>query len=62
MLNVFHFQLEKYVSTTKLKYYFAVDTSYVGKKLALIIFPFTHSVSNCFILWFYKNICESLKI
>lgn len=38
-----HKNIEKYVSTTKLKYYFAVDTSYVGKKLALIFFPFTHS-------------------
>lgn len=38
-----HKNLEKYVSTTKLKYYFAVDTNYVGKKLALICFPFTHS-------------------
>ncbi|WAR20100.1 YIF1B-like protein [Mya arenaria] len=32
---------EKYVSTSKLKYYFAVDTSYVGKKLLTLIFPFT---------------------
>lgn len=38
-----HKNIEKYVSTTKLKYYFAVDTSYVGKKLGLIFFPFTHS-------------------
>jgi len=38
-----HKNLEKYVSTTKLKYYFAVDTNYVGKKLGLIFFPFTHS-------------------
>ncbi|XP_064601603.1 protein YIF1B-B-like isoform X2 [Liolophura sinensis] len=35
--------LEKYVSSSKLKYYFAVDTTYVGKKLGLIAFPFTHS-------------------
>ncbi|KAK3599152.1 hypothetical protein CHS0354_040986 [Potamilus streckersoni] len=35
--------LEKYVSTSKLKYYFAVDTSYVGKKLMLLLFPFSHS-------------------
>jgi len=38
-----HKNIEKYVSTTKLKYYFAVDTKYVGKKLGLILFPFTHS-------------------
>ncbi|XP_050401128.1 protein YIF1B-B [Patella vulgata] len=35
--------LEKYVSASKIKYYFAVDTAYVGKKLALLTFPFTHS-------------------
>jgi len=39
------FQLEKYVSTSKLKYYFAVDTSYVGKKLLTLLFPFTKQVS-----------------
>ena len=39
------FQLEKYAATSKLKYYFAVDTTYVGKKLGLLLFPFTHSVS-----------------
>lgn len=35
--------VEKYVSASKLKYYFAVDTAYVGKKLGLLLFPFTHS-------------------
>lgn len=35
--------IEKYVSSSKLKYYFAVDTAYVGKKLGLLIFPFAHS-------------------
>ncbi|XP_033734758.1 protein YIF1B-B-like isoform X1 [Pecten maximus] len=35
--------LEKYVSTSKLKYYFAVDTAYVGKKLGLLCFPFSHT-------------------
>ncbi|XP_076817050.1 protein YIF1B-like [Clavelina lepadiformis] len=34
--------MDKYISVSKLKYYFAVDTSYVGKKLALLSFPFTH--------------------
>ncbi|KAK3093589.1 hypothetical protein FSP39_017809 [Pinctada imbricata] len=38
-----HKNIEKYVSTSKLKYYFAVDTTYVGKKLGLLLFPFTHS-------------------
>ncbi|XP_013777875.1 protein YIF1B-B-like isoform X2 [Limulus polyphemus] len=36
-------KLEKFVSVSKLKYYFAVDTAYVAKKLGLIFFPFTHS-------------------
>ncbi|CAN8000292.1 unnamed protein product [Ixodes hexagonus] len=36
-------KLEKYVSVSKLKYYFAVDTAYVCKKLALLFFPFSHS-------------------
>jgi len=35
--------LDKYVSIGKLRYYFAVDNTYVGKKLALLLFPFTHS-------------------
>jgi len=35
--------LEKYVSASKIKYYFAVDTTYVGKKLGLLLFPFTHT-------------------
>jgi len=35
-----HQNIEKYMATSKLKYYFAVDTAYVGKKLGLLIFPF----------------------
>jgi protein transport protein YIF1 len=35
-------ELEKYVSVTKLKYYFAVDNRYVMNKLRLIFFPFIH--------------------
>ena len=38
-------ELSKYVSTSRLKYYFSVDTAYVMKKLLLILFPFTHQVS-----------------
>lgn len=38
-----HKNIEKYVSTSRLKYYFAVDTKYVGKKLGLLFFPYTHS-------------------
>ncbi|XP_073250191.1 protein YIF1B-like isoform X2 [Porites lutea] len=34
--------IDRFVSMSKLKYYFAVDTSYVVKKLGLLIFPFTH--------------------
>lgn len=33
-------ELEKYVSVTKLKYYFAVDNKYVMNKLKLLFFPF----------------------
>ncbi|KAK4025403.1 hypothetical protein OUZ56_014475 [Daphnia magna] len=35
-------ELNKYVSTSRIKYYFSVDTAYVAKKLALLVFPFTH--------------------
>lgn len=35
--------LDKYVSIGQLKYYFAVDTSYVAKKLGVILFPFTRT-------------------
>uniref|UniRef100_T1JB28 Protein YIF1 n=1 Tax=Strigamia maritima TaxID=126957 RepID=T1JB28_STRMM len=35
--------LEKYISVSKLKYYFAVDTNYVTKKIALILFPYSQS-------------------
>lgn len=40
-------EIEKYVSISRLKYLFAVDTSYVSKKLSIILFPFLHSVSSC---------------
>lgn len=39
-------ELEKYVPISNLRYYFAVDTRYVLKKLLLIVFPFTHKVSH----------------
>ncbi|XP_002733361.1 protein YIF1B-like [Saccoglossus kowalevskii] len=35
--------VDRFISVSKLKYYFAVDTAYVGKKLALLSFPFTHT-------------------
>lgn len=35
-------KIDHFLSVSKLKYYFAVDTNYVLKKLALLVFPFTH--------------------
>uniref|UniRef100_A0A915PXR2 Protein YIF1 n=1 Tax=Setaria digitata TaxID=48799 RepID=A0A915PXR2_9BILA len=35
-------RLTKYLSAFQLKYYFAVNNAYVGKKLALLLFPFFH--------------------
>merc|ERR1719245_678424 len=35
--------VDKYVSVGQLKYYFAVDNTYVTKKLGLLMFPFVHS-------------------
>jgi len=35
--------VQKYVSIGQLKYYFAVDNSYVSRKLRLLLFPFIHS-------------------
>lgn len=32
------------MSVNKLKYFFAVDTKYVMKKLMLLMFPYTHQV------------------
>lgn len=37
-------KIQKFVSVSKLKYYFAVDTAYVMKKMGLLFFPFTHKV------------------
>jgi len=34
--------MDKYISASALKYYFAVDTSYVGRKLGLLLWPFSH--------------------
>lgn len=36
-------KFEKYVPVSKLKYYFAVDTSYVRRKLSLVLFPYANS-------------------
>ncbi|CAG5004634.1 unnamed protein product [Parnassius apollo] len=35
-------ELGRYVPVSRLRYYFAVDTRYVIKKLMLIMFPYTH--------------------
>ncbi|XP_068618911.1 protein YIF1B [Battus philenor] len=35
-------ELGRYVPVSRLRYYFAVDTRYVIRKLLLIIFPYTH--------------------
>ncbi|NXF85237.1 YIF1B protein, partial [Eubucco bourcierii] len=35
-------QLDRFIPVGRLKYYFAVDTVYVGRKLGLLIFPFLH--------------------
>merc|ERR1711973_528086 len=35
--------VDKYISVGQLKYYFAVDNSYVTKKLKLLLFSFLHS-------------------
>lgn len=34
--------LDRFIPVGRLKYYFAVDTVYVGKKLGLLVFPFVH--------------------
>lgn len=36
-------KMDKYISSSKLRYYFNVDTSYVGKKIGLLLMPFTHN-------------------
>ncbi|XP_014898551.1 protein YIF1B isoform X1 [Poecilia latipinna] len=34
--------LDRFIPVSKLKYYFAVDTVYVGKKLGILVFPYMH--------------------
>ncbi|XP_059574301.1 protein YIF1B isoform X2 [Alligator mississippiensis] len=34
--------IDRFIPVSKLKYYFAVDTVYVGRKLGLLVFPFAH--------------------
>ncbi|XP_051697455.1 protein YIF1A isoform X2 [Oryctolagus cuniculus] len=40
--DMVHKELHRFVSMNKLKYFFAVDTAYVAKKLGLLVFPYTH--------------------
>ncbi|XP_036182453.1 protein YIF1A isoform X1 [Myotis myotis] len=40
--DIVHKELHRFVSVNKLKYFFAVDTAYVAKKLGLLVFPYTH--------------------
>lgn len=35
--------VEKYISLSRIKYYFAVDSAYVSRKIRLLFFPFTNS-------------------
>lgn len=39
-------QISRFMSVNKLKYFFAVDTKYVVKKLMLLMFPYTHQVTK----------------
>ncbi|XP_058058417.1 protein YIF1B-A [Anopheles bellator] len=41
--EIVHSQIEKYLPTSKLKYYFAVDNRYVINKLKIVFFPFLHN-------------------
>uniref|UniRef100_UPI00398E5289 protein YIF1B isoform X2 n=1 Tax=Pristiophorus japonicus TaxID=55135 RepID=UPI00398E5289 len=34
--------IDRFIPVSRLKYYFAVDTIYVGKKLGLLVFPYMH--------------------
>ena len=40
----FALQISRFMSVNKLKYFFAVDTRYVMKKLIILMFPYTHQV------------------
>lgn len=42
-------QINRFMSVNKLKYFFAVDTKYVMKKLLLLMFPYTHQVKYSFL-------------
>ena len=42
LVTVSSLQINRLLAITNLKTYFAVDTSYVLKKLSLLLFPYTH--------------------
>lgn len=52
----FLFQLDRFIPISKLKYYFAVDTVYVGKKLGLLVFPYMHQVNFAVLLFPQINV------
>lgn len=39
-------QISRFMSVNKLKYFFAVDSKYVIKKLMILMFPYTHQVTR----------------
>uniref|UniRef100_H9G868 Protein YIF1 n=1 Tax=Anolis carolinensis TaxID=28377 RepID=H9G868_ANOCA len=47
--DIMHKEIHRFMSINKLKYFFAVDTTYVMKKLALLVFPYMHQVERHFI-------------
>lgn len=53
-------EIEKYVPISRLKYYFAVDTAYVSKKLSIILFPYIHSVRYLLLFSFYASMFSTL--
>ncbi|XP_078287123.1 protein YIF1B isoform X2 [Rhinoraja longicauda] len=40
--NIVDKNIDRFIPVSRLKYYFAVDTIYVGKKLGLVVFPYMH--------------------
>ncbi|CAG5990043.1 unnamed protein product [Menidia menidia] len=40
--DIVHKEIGRFMSVNKLKYFFAVDTKYVLKKLMILMFPYTH--------------------
>nr|XP_060614289.1 protein YIF1A [Anolis sagrei ordinatus] len=40
--DIMHKEIHRFMSINNLKYFFAVDTTYVMKKLALLVFPYMH--------------------